>query len=66
MQAGSAFWSATGQLPYPGLEQILEAYYSFLVGAWRITADSQLIVNPAYNRDRGLVSIIGARLRTQF
>ena len=55
-----------GQLPHPGLEQILEAYYSFPIGDWRVTADYQLIVNPAYNRDRGPVSVIGARLRTQF
>jgi high affinity Mn2+ porin len=55
-----------GQLPHPGLEQILEAYYSFPVGDWRVTADYQFIANPAYNRDRGPVSVIGARLRTQF
>jgi high affinity Mn2+ porin len=55
-----------GRLPHPGLEQILETYYSFPVGDWRVTADYQLIVNPAYNRDRGPVSVIGARLRTQF
>jgi high affinity Mn2+ porin len=55
-----------GQLPHPGTEQIMEAYYAFPVGAWRVTADYQFIVNPAYNRDRGPVSVIGVRLRTQF
>jgi high affinity Mn2+ porin len=55
-----------GQLPHPGPEQILEAYYSFPLGDWLVTADYQFIVNPAYNRDRGPVSVIGARLRTQF
>jgi high affinity Mn2+ porin len=55
-----------GQLPHPGMEQIMEAYYSFPVGAWKVTADYQFIVNPAYNRDRGPVSVIGMRLRTQF
>jgi high affinity Mn2+ porin len=55
-----------GQLPHPGMEQILEAYYSLPVGAWKVTADYQFIVNPAYNRDRGPVSVIGMRLRTQF
>ena len=54
------------QLPHPGPEQILETYYSLPVGAWRVTADYQFIVNPAFNRDRGPVSVIGARLRTQF
>jgi high affinity Mn2+ porin len=55
-----------GQLPHPGREQILETYYSLPLGAWRVTADYQFIVNPGYNRDRGPVSVIGARLRTQF
>jgi high affinity Mn2+ porin len=57
-----------GQLPHPGPEQILETYYSLPLGiaAWRLTADYQFIVNPGYNRDRGPVSIIGARLHTQF
>jgi high affinity Mn2+ porin len=49
-----------------GRGQILETYYSFPVGDWRVTADYQFIVNPAYNRDRGPVFVIGARLRTQF
>ncbi len=44
----------------------METYYSLPLGAWRVTADYQLIVNPGYNRDRGPVSVIGARLRTQF
>jgi len=55
-----------GQLPHPGLEEILETYYRFPVGSWQVTADYQFIVNPGYNRDRGPVSVIGARLRTQF
>jgi high affinity Mn2+ porin len=55
-----------GQLPNPGLEQILETYYSFPLGYWRATFDYQFIVNPAYNRDRGPVSVIGARVHAQF
>jgi high affinity Mn2+ porin len=55
-----------GQLPHPGPEQILETFYSFPVGAWKVTADYQFIVNPGYNRDRGPVSVLGARLHTQF
>ncbi len=55
-----------GQLPHPGLEEILETYYRFPVGSWQVTADYQFIVNPAYNRDRGPVSVLGFRLRTQF
>ena len=34
--------------------------------AFTFTADYQLITNPAYNRDRGPVSVFGARLRAQF
>ena len=55
-----------GQLPHPGLEKLIETYYRFPFGSWQVTADYQLIVNPAYNRDRGPVSIFGMRLRTQF
>jgi high affinity Mn2+ porin len=55
-----------GKLPHPGSEQIIEAYYGFPVFAWRVSADYQFVVNPAYNRDRGPVSVIAARLHTQF
>ena len=49
-----------------GTARIPETYYSFPVGDRRVMADYQLIVNPAYYRDRSPVSVIGARLRTQF
>jgi high affinity Mn2+ porin len=55
-----------GQLPHPGDEGIFETYYSFPWFASRITLDYQLIVNPAYNRDRGPASVFGARVHTQF
>ena len=55
-----------GQLPHPAPEQILETYYSFPLSFWRATFDYQLIVNPAYNRDRGPVSVIATRLHAQF
>ena len=55
-----------GQLPHPGPEKILETYYRFPLGGWQLTADYQFIANPAYNRDRGPVSVITGRLRTQF
>ena len=55
-----------GRLPHPGLEQILETYYSLAVDAWRITLDYQFFNNPAYNRDRGPVSVLGLRLHAQF
>jgi high affinity Mn2+ porin len=56
-----------GQLPKPGLEQIIETYYSYAVSSsTKISFDYQLIVNPAYNTDRGPVSVIAARLHYQF
>jgi high affinity Mn2+ porin len=55
-----------GQLPHPGLEQIIEAYYALPISYFKLTLDYQFIVNPAYNEDRGPVSILGARLHAQF
>jgi high affinity Mn2+ porin len=56
-----------GQLPHPGLEQIVETYYSYsLPQSWKITFDYQYIVNPGYNRDRGPVSVVSTRLHWQF
>ena len=55
-----------GQLSHPGPEQILETYYSFPVSFWRVTFDYQLVVHPAYNRDRGPASVIATRLHAQF
>jgi high affinity Mn2+ porin len=55
-----------GQLPHPGNEQILETFYSFPVFSTKVTLDYQLIVNPAYNRDRGPVSVLGLRVHAQY
>jgi high affinity Mn2+ porin len=55
-----------GMLPHPGPEQIIETYYSFPLLASAVTLDYQFIVNPAYNRDRGPVSVIGARVHAEF
>ena len=55
-----------GMLPNPGTEKILETYYSFSVYSTKVTLDYQLIVNPAYNRDRGPVSVLGVRLHAQY
>ena len=55
-----------GRLPSPGGEYILETFYGFPVSIWRVTLDYQMILNPAYNRDRGPVSVFGTRLRTHF
>jgi len=55
-----------GQLNYRR-ELILEAYYAFaLTKAITLTADYQFITNPAYNADRGPVSIVSGRLHGEF
>jgi high affinity Mn2+ porin len=55
-----------GQLRY-GTENILETYYrAALLRHLAITFDYQFIANPAYNRDRGPVSVFGLRLHADF
>ena len=49
-----------GRLDY-GTEQIVELYYSLKLGS----VDYQHIRNPAYNRDRGPVSVYGLRLHAE-
>ena len=52
-----------GRLPHAGHEDILEAYYELAVAAAvHVTADYQWVQNPAYNRDRGPVSIFAVRV----
>ncbi len=56
-----------GQLPHPGAEQILETYYSATAFSWaQVTLDYQFVKNPAYNTDRGPVSIFAVRVHAQF
>ena len=56
-----------GRLPHPGPEQILESYYSLSVlKVAHLAFDYQWINHPAYNRDRGPVSVVAVRLHVQF
>jgi high affinity Mn2+ porin len=56
-----------GRLPHPGPEQIVETYYSLSVlRAAHVSFDYQWINHPAYNRDRGPVSVVAVRLHAQF
>jgi high affinity Mn2+ porin len=56
-----------GALPNPGLEQIIETYYSYaLTPSTKVSFDYQLVVNPAYNTDRGPVNVFAGRFHTQF
>ena len=55
-----------GQLNYRR-ERILETYYAFALNkALTFTADYQFVANPAYNADRGPVSIFSGRLHGEF
>jgi high affinity Mn2+ porin len=48
-------------------EQILEAYYAYAIDKnFTLTADYQLIANPAYNADRGPASIFSGRVHGEF
>jgi high affinity Mn2+ porin len=56
-----------GKLPHPGAEQILETYYSASVcSVAHVSLDYQWVKNPAYNTDRGPVSIVAVRVHAQF
>jgi high affinity Mn2+ porin len=55
-----------GQLPHPGPEKIIETYYQLPVSVFKLTIDYQFTANPGYNSDRGPVSVVGARLHSQF
>ncbi len=56
-----------GRLPRPGAEQIVETYYRWAVVQWaQLTLDYQYVINPAYNSERGPVSIVALRVHAQF
>ncbi len=55
-----------GQLPHAGHEHILETYYELAaISAVHVTLDYQWAQNPAYNRDRGPVSIFALRVHAE-
>jgi high affinity Mn2+ porin len=63
---GNGLLIGDGQLNYRP-EQIFEAYYAYRVTqTLTATADYQFIANPAYNADRGPVSIFSGRLHAEF
>jgi high affinity Mn2+ porin len=63
---GLGILAGDGALNY-GLEQSLETYYRFQIyKSISATADYQYVVNPAYNKDRGPVSIFSMRLHWEF
>jgi len=59
---GTGILAGDGQLNY-GVEKSFEVYYDLQVWkTFHATLDYQFVSNPAYNRDRGPVSIIGGRI----
>jgi high affinity Mn2+ porin len=55
-----------GQLPHAGPEEIIETYYQAAIVAFaHLTFDYQWIKNPAYNRDRGPVSVFAIRVHVE-
>lgn len=63
---GTGLLIGDGRLNYSP-ERILEAYYAWKLNSWTtMTFDYQFITNPAYNADRGPVSIFSGRLHTEF
>ena len=56
-----------GKLPHYGRENIVEMFYNAaLADGFKLSVDYQFVSNPAYNRDRGPVSILGTRLHAEF
>jgi high affinity Mn2+ porin len=63
---GTGILAGDGALNY-GWEKILESYYDFKIWKTIHTAvDYQFITDPAFNRDRGPVSVFAARLHWEF
>jgi high affinity Mn2+ porin len=67
LEAGGAdILDGDGALTY-GSEKVMEAYYNFAI--WKniqVTPDYEFVDNPAFNRDRGPVSVFGIRFHGQF
>ena len=64
---GTGLLIGDGQLPHYGREQIVESYYSIRLHEHFTAAfNYQYVKNPAYNPDRGPVSIYGVRFHADF
>ncbi len=63
---GTGILAGDGALSY-GWEETLETYYEFRLGQHvGVTFDYEFVMNPAYNRDRGPVSVFAGRLHWEF
>jgi len=66
MAGGAGILDGDGNLNY-GMERALETYYDHTFPRqihW--TLDYQFVANPAFNRDRGPVSVFGTRIHWEF
>lgn len=65
-KGGTSFFIGDGWLNYRP-EQVVEVYYNaHISNHWWITANAQHIRNPAYNADRGPVTVWGLRVHAEF
>lgn len=56
-----------GALRRVAAESIVEAYYAIALSSWgALTLDLQRVDNPAYNAERGPLTIGAVRLHAQF
>jgi high affinity Mn2+ porin len=65
-EGGLGILAGDGALSY-GLEKAMETYYN--VQVWKslhLTADYQCVIDPAFNRARGPVSVLGGRIHWEF
>jgi len=63
---GLGILAGDGNLNY-GWEKIVETYYDFLIFTnTHLTVDYQFVDNPAFNRDRGPVSVFAIRFHWEF
>ena len=63
---GTDMLDGDGALNY-GSEKVLETYYDFQIcKRVHVALDYQFVADPAFNRDRGPVSVFGARLHWEF
>ena len=63
---GIGILAGDGTLTY-ALENVVETYYDVQIcNSLHVAFDYQFVVNPAYNRDRGPVSILGARIHWEY
>jgi len=64
---GLGILAGDGSLAQSGPESVAETYYRYYLASFaQVTADYQFINNPAYDRLRGPVSVLGIRLHVQY